>query len=352
MKVSVLGAGAVGGMLGGLIKHHDPGIDMRFIACGPHGDAMRRTGQVVLKGPWGTRTVPVSASEDLAEIAGSDYIFLLVKAQFNDDILRRAGPLLDGAVLLTLQNGIHWHALGEFFPPERLLAGMTLNNMAVIEPGVVGLERSGVTIVGPRGPEVPPAVAEGAVALLQKTGLDVRPSANILGVQYNKLLINTVGYASVLSDSDFIADCVLCRAWRRAVAVPLLTEGLDVVARAAVRLERSEGAADVFPFRRLLRLLDIWPTDRVVRFFLTRVVKPRRIVYSVYQDLARGDKTEIDFVNGEIVRLAAEQGRKAPYNALVAAMVHELEARGKGTFFTRDEVVSRFRGLAQTGAHR
>jgi 2-dehydropantoate 2-reductase len=60
----------------------------------------------------------------------------------------------------------------------------------------------------------------------------------------------------------------------------------------------------------------------------------------VRQDLDRNRATEVDFINGEIVRLAEGCGRTAPLNALVVQLVHELETRGGA--MSREDVIRRF----------
>ena len=180
---------------------------------------------------------------------------------------------------------------------------------------------------------------------MKRTGLRMEMEQDIQGVQYNKLLMNTMGYASVLSASDFITDGILCRTWRRTIARPLVAEGLAILQRACVQLRRTSGFSDVIRFRRLLRLLDMPLLDRTVKIVVNGLLRPKRIVYSVYQDLVRGKETEIDFVNGEIVRLAEEHGTTAPFNAQVVKMIRELEERGPGSFFLKGEVISRFRNL-------
>jgi 2-dehydropantoate 2-reductase len=346
MKVSILGAGALGSMVGGLIKYHAPQTEMRFIAHGAHGEAMRRSGRVVLNGRWGSVSVPVQVSDSPGDLAGSEYVILTVKSQATEEALRQAAPAINGAMLISLQNGINQHVLARFLPPERFLVGVTATNMAIVEPGVVSLQRRDITVIGPPSPQPPCAAAAGALSLLQTSHLPVASSSNMLGLQYNKLLINSVGYASVLSDLDFITEGILDRAWRQIVARPLLKEGLATMRLAGINLSRLRGTADALRLARLLKIFDVPGADNLVRTTLRWLVRPARIVYSVYQDLVRGKPTEIDFVNGEIVRLAGGCGAAAPYNQLVVSMVHELEARGDGTFFSRAEVLARFRKLA------
>ena len=52
---------------------------------------------------------------------------------------------------------------------------------------------------------------------------------------------------------------------------------------------------------------------------------------SMWEDLSRGRKTEVDHLNGEIVRLAEATGLRAPLNAKIVAMVHDVEERGTGS---------------------
>ena len=71
-------------------------------------------------------------------------------------------------------------------------------------------------------------------------------------------------------------------------------------------------------------------------------------MFSLQRDLIRNRPTEIEFVNGEIVRLAKENGMEACYNEEVVQAVRELEASDAVEFLTRDEAVRRFRRLADS----
>lgn len=350
MKVTVLGAGAVGAMLGGLIRQHAAEVDLLLVARGEHGERMRETGHVVLEGPWGSYRVPVRVTQDLSQVSGSDYILLTVKSQDTEATIRQVADDLGEAIVLSVQNGIHQHVLANYVRPDRLLVGMTATNMAILEPGHVRLQRNGITVIGPPNRAMPDDVVQRATALLKMTSLPVEAQRRILGVQYNKLLMNTMGYASVLSGANFITDGILNRAWRRAVALPILAEGLQTLDLAGIELGRTPGISDLLRFRRLLWLLDKPLVDRAVHAVVSRRRKSPRIVYSVYQDLLRGRETEIDYINGEIVRLAESHGGPAPCNRLVVAMVHELEQQPPGQFFTHAEVIDRFRHLSEVAA--
>jgi len=345
MKVTVLGAGAVGATVGGLLKLYDPAVDVLLFGRGEHSRRLQQAGKVVLNGAWGTRSVPVHASDDVQDVAGSDYVLVTVKSQGTEEVMENAAPFLGDAVVISLQNGINQQVLGRYVRPDRLLMGMTAMNMAVLEPGVVSLRRKGVTVIGPCSDNFPPDVLNAAVDVLRKARLPMFPERSILGAQYNKVLLNTMGYASVLSNSNFIIDGILYRPWRRAVALPLLDEGFATLRRAGIRLGRTPGLSDIFRFRNLLRFFGLPGVSPVVRLLLARVLRPRPLIYSIYPDLIRGRKTEIDYVNGEIVRLAEEHSGRAPFNALVVEMVHRLEGQAEVRWFGHDEVTARFAAL-------
>ncbi|NUQ34051.1 MAG: 2-dehydropantoate 2-reductase [Planctomycetaceae bacterium] len=347
MKVTVLGAGAIGSMFGGLIKHHAAEIDVLLIGRGDHGRAIHDSGEVVLEGPWPARRVAIRCTEDVAQLAGSDVVLLTVKSQATEAAIRAAAPYLGQAALVSIQNGINGPKLLEFVAADRLVLGMTATNMAILKPGNVSLQLDGATLLGTPPGQQAGASLDQAVTVLRKSGLQVRAHSNIVGAQYNKLAINALGYASCLSASRFILEAVLHPPWRRALAVPLLDECAAVFQAAGVSLEKAPGAPGLHSFRRLLKWLERPLVGPLLDRFGRRVLARRKpIVFSLYQDLLRSKPTEIDSINGEIVRMARQQGRDAPYNALVVDLVHQLQQRGDGTFFSREFVIEQFSSLA------
>ena len=345
-KFSVVGAGALGTILGGLIKHHRPDLDVVLVTRGEHCRQIRQTGQVVLHGPWGQCSPEVTATTDVKEIADSDLVLFTVKSQHTAETARQIAPVLGDATLVSLQNGVNQRELRPSVRADRLLVGMTATNMAITSPGEVTLQRNGLSMIGSPDNVCPSAIVQAARDLLAISGLPFETSDQILGIQYNKLLLNTMGYASVLSDSDFITDGILFGPWRRHVALPLLNEGLTVLEAAGIHLGRTSGMSDVLRFGRLLRALNTPGIDGPARWVVKQLVRAKKLVYSVYQDLVRGKPTEIDYINGEIVRLAGECGVSAPYNGLVVQMIHDLEKRPSDQFPTHEQVIARFRELS------
>lgn len=345
MKVSVLGAGAIGSMLGGLIQHHSPQWNVVLIARGQHGQAMCRRGAVRLEGPWGSWEVPIQASQDVADLAGSDCILVTVKSQDLKAALGAASPYFGESLVASIQNGINDEVLSRFVPPGRSVMGMTATNMAIVEAGVVSLQLDGVTVVGATPDRTNAAAARAVAELLKTTSLEVIEHPNVLGVRYNKLAINALGYASCISNSNFITEAVCFGPWRKAVGRPIAEECMAVFRRAGIELAKIPGRPDVSGLARFLRLLDVPLVGTAVAAGACRLYNRKPIVFSLAQDLRRGKTTEVDHINGQIVRVAEDHGLAAPCNALVVELVHQLQQRGPGDFMPREEVIRRFQQL-------
>jgi 2-dehydropantoate 2-reductase len=206
------------------------------------------------------------------------------------------------------------------------------------------MQRPGVVMIGPSQVNGPMEVVGDAATLLGRSRHKILTHRNVIGAQYNKLVLNTLGAAASLSATEFLREGILYRPWRDAVAIPLQQESLEVLARSGVRLGRVPGVSDAYRFRRLLRLLD-WPAiGPLAESAVRAAVGGKPVHFSLAADLRLGKPTEVDWINGEIVRRADAHGLPAPRNAKVVELVHELEQRGE--FFSREQVISIFRQLA------
>jgi len=346
-KISVIGAGAVGTLFAGLIKQNQPNVEIVLVGRGAHLKAMQKRGVAELRGPWGIYKAPVHATEDPEALRDSDLVLFTVKTRDTRDAAEKFADACGRAILVSLQNGINQRELLRFFPHDRLLVGMTTTNMTSLNPGIVEFHRNGVSVIGPATKQVPKETLQHAHRILTTSGLWFEAEESILGVQYNKLLINTMGYASVLSAADLIQECIMKSGWRNNLAIPLLDEGMRVLMAAGINLRRTPGAADAIRMRKMMSLLNI-PTVNPIARPVVRMLKPRRIVFSVFQDIKLQRPTEIEYVNGEIVRLANEHGCDAPYNEEVVRAIHELENMRGQNFFEHQQVIDRFAQLRKS----
>lgn len=339
MKFSVIGAGAIGSMFGGLIKHHSSEVDVVLVARGEHRAKMQQQGGVRLTGPWGEVTAPVTVAESPEQIAGSDVVMLSVKSYATEEALSGASPYLSDATLISMQNGINQHTIMRTIPPQRLVMGMTAGSYAVTEPGTVDLRHDDVSIIGPVSEETESANLQAAAEMLRRSQLKIEIDPHIVGAQYNKLIVNTLGAANSLADADFIRECVLDHRWRNQIALPLQAEALRVLPAAGVELSRVPGGSDVWRFRRMMKTMNVPMVGWILRQIVAALFRNKQTRFSLRGDLLRGGPTEVDFINGEIVRLAEKAGTTAPYNAKVIELVRQCESQG---LMTKDQVIQIF----------
>jgi 2-dehydropantoate 2-reductase len=161
---------------------------------------------------------------------------------------------------------------------------------------------------------------EGAFAA---AGLPLGQSSNIVGVQWGKLLVNLNNAINALSGVS-LADELRQRDFRRAWALSL-AEGLALL--------KAAGIEPVDPLPMPLKLMPqiMRLPDALYRYVLSagsggRVKVDPHARSSMADDLAKGRATEVDYLQGEVVRLAERLGRDAPVNARLVELVKAAEA--------------------------
>jgi 2-dehydropantoate 2-reductase len=348
MKITVLGAGAVGSMIGGLLKADAPEFEVTLVGRGEHGNAMERRKTLVVEDGKISREIAIECTSDVSAAAGSQILLLTVKSQDTEAMMRSVKPYLGDAILVSIQNGINDGLLSTYVPIDRLVMGVTATNVYVSEPGRVRLQLGGATVFGPpRNGRLGAAVkyATDVCDRIRSESLRFLATADLVAMQYHKLTINAVGYASCLSASNFISDALCHGPWRTVVGLPLLRECQRLVESAHVRMQRIPGTPSLRRLSYLLQGMNAPVVGPLLSYAADHLYNRRPIEFSLLQDLRHRKHTEVNYINGEFVRLGESLREKAPLNRVVASMANELEERGDGSYFTRDEVIRRFQSL-------
>jgi 2-dehydropantoate 2-reductase len=348
MKITVLGAGAVGSMIGGLLQADVPEFDVTLVGRGEHGDVIQKGKTLIIDEGHSSRKIAIKCTSDVSAAAGSDILLLTVKSQDTEAMMRSVQPYLGDAVLVSIQNGINDATLREYVPIERLVMGVTATSVYVSEPGRVNLRLGGATVFGPpRNEHLGAAVklATDVCDRIRTESLRFLATADLVAMQYHKLTINAVGCASCLSASNFISDALCHGPWRTIVGLPLLEECQRLVESAHVRMQRIPGTPSLRGLSCLLHGMNAPIVGSLISYATDQLFNRKPIEFSLLQDLRHRKHTEVNYINGEFVRLGESVHEKAPLNRVVARMARELEERGDGSYFTRDEVIRRFQSL-------
>lgn len=316
-KIAVLGAGLIGTYVGG--KLAAGGADVTLIGRPRVLDDLRANGLRLTEVDGPETIVPLdrlTLADDPATLAGAELILLTVKstgtAAAAAEIARYAAP---GTVVLSLQNGVsNADALRRQLPGFTVVAGMVPYNVAQPGPGHYHRGTMGEVHV-----EDVPAMQRMA-PLFAAAGVPLTLCADMAGVMWGKLVVNLNNAANALSGLPLMQQ-LQQRDYRRALALSQ-HEALRLLRQAGIR------PAKVFALpTALLPYVMTLPNAlyrRVMARGGTRIDRHARS--SMAEDLAHGRRTEVDYLNGEVVALAERLGRRAPVNARVVELVRAAEA--------------------------
>jgi 2-dehydropantoate 2-reductase len=327
--VSVIGGGAVGGLLAALLARANCAVELivreRYLAAYRAGIQVT-TAQGVFRQPLAIRTAP-SALAALLVVA--------VKMPDLETTCREIGPARPAADIapgqagqveppvLLLQNGLEALDLAaRHIPAERLHAAVVELGATALAPAEITYSIPGKLIVG----AARPGQVEDArrVAALLSPAIPTKVTTDIRGAQRLKLLVNLnngVGAATGLTIQQLYAT-------RQGIQL-----SLDVMREGLAILDAVGLAPPVNRRSRALRLALALPDALGVGALrLARLAMGQRapVYTSTLQSLMRRRPSELRWLNGAIVRLSRECGVPAPLNGAVVAAVEALEAGGAG----------------------
>jgi 2-dehydropantoate 2-reductase len=316
-KVAILGAGSVGCFIGGAWAA--AGIDVTFIGRPKLSKDVDQFGLTLTDySGWEARLAPGDVDYRCGTEALEEAELIAVTVKSGDsaaasrEIAEHGTP---GTTVISFQNGVSnvdvlEQGLGGRFEIAR---GMVPFNVAYLgngrfHKGVAGLlhaeQRAAVRSLAE-------TVGSGPAA--------IELSDDMLGLAWGKLLINLNNAINALSGRT-LRDQLKRRDYRRVFAAAM-REGLGLLERAEIK------PATVGPIapRALPRIIDSpdWLFNNV---FLKRWKIDARARSSMADDLAAGRKTEIDYLNGELVQLAERLQRTAPVNRAIVELVRKAEA--------------------------
>ena len=247
---------------------------------------------------------PVRAFAEADRLPPAAWIVIAVKTYDTEGALRQIAPLArraEGTILL--QNGLPRYDLLSALL-HRWLIGVTYQGATRKAPGHVFHAGRGPTIVGPVGGSADRATCARAATLFRKGGWEVEERRDIEGEIWTKLLVNSA--INPLTAILRIENGQLSTRREAAGLVErIVTEGVAVAEGAGVSLSLPD------PLAR------IWEVCR----------KTARNRSSMLQDLLSGRPTEIDALNGAIVREGAKRGIPTPVNETLVALIHLLSLR-------------------------
>lgn len=322
MQIAVFGAGSIGCYVGGRLAA--AGSDVLLVGRDRIGAALQQHGLTLTDLDGAHLTVAPTAvrfTADVAALASAELVLVTVKSGATAEAAAQLAPVLRaGAVVVSFQNGIHnGDELRALLPAQTVITGMVPFNVVNRGAGRFHQGSEGTLAVA-QHPALRPFLPAFAAA-----GLPLEQHADMRAVQWAKLLLNLNNAVNALSGLPLKAE-LSQRDFRRCVALAQ-HEALALLARKQQ------------PLAKLTPLPPHWiPALLTVPDWLFRLLANRMLAIdplarsSMWEDLESGRRTEVDWINGEVLRLAAELGTTAPVNARLVALIRAAEAGGRRDF--------------------
>lgn len=315
MRVGIFGAGAIGGTVAGRLAHG--GHEVRLVGR-PRIRAALAEGLTLSR--WGSAPVTVPGAslpfvDDASGLVDCDLVVITVKSGDATEAADALATALPPSVpWLSLQNGLDAvEALRAAAPERTIWPGLVPFNVVWSGPAHLHQGTSGPLVV-------PPALEAFAAAVRQGDG-HARTHRDVRAVQWGKLLLNLNNAVNALAGRPLRAQ-LSDRAYRRILS-DVMREGQRVLDAAGIRwCGVGRIRPGLAPY--VLRLPDL-VFFRVASALIAIDPEARS---SMLDDLDRGRRTEVDHLNGAIVRLAEAAGVDAPLQRALVAAVHAAEAAG------------------------
>ena len=306
-KITVVGAGAMGGLFGGLLA--EGGLDVTLVDAWPEHIAAIKADGLRIVGVGGERAIKVKATTDASEVRTADVVLFQCKAFANEAAAKSARHLFGGTtVAISFQNGLgNEQTLGAILGQAHVLGGLTAQAGLAEGPGVVRNFGDLPTYIG----EMAGGLSERAVAIAKAFtthGLPVSASADIKRDKWKKLLGN-VALGAISAVTDMRSVEIMRVPELQEIVFRAVDEAAAVAAREGVALDVAE-AREV-----LMKLVD------------TSGGGTGNSKSSMREDIIRRRRTEIDTIHGAVARLARQHKVATPTIDTMVAMVKGLQAQ-------------------------
>ena len=302
MRVCVVGCGAVGSLFAANLAQLEDVEVWAYDLAEEHVAAINRDG-LRLSGAEDV-VGRLQATSDARKLPDCEFGIVATKAMHTNDALTAASGALEYAAVASVQNGIgNEEVIAEHVP--RVIRGTTFPAGRVLEPGHVQWDVKGDTTFGPFEPS--PATADEIDRLAEactRAGMPTQAVADARGPQWRKVIFNAatnpVGALTGLTHGRVCEDAAL-----RRLVTDLVDEGKAVAAAQGIELDAD-------------------PEELIDHAAKPDVAYDHKA--SMLQDVEARRPTEIDYLNGGVVRFGEEHGVPTPLNRAIWSLVKGLEA--------------------------
>ncbi len=317
MRIIVYGAGAIGSIIGGYL--HECGQETVLVCSQWHAEAISRNG-LKISGVQGNHQINVPAIADIAQIdlRNDDMMFLTMKTYDTEAAIGKLGKAAGGLVAVCFQNAIRNE---QFAAPHfaRVYGGIVFFGAKYLEPGAVVHTADNSLGLG-LYPEGLDETVNRLSEVLTRAGFSVTAYPNVMAVKWSKLFRNLNNALFAITGLSVLEGIKYEES--RSLMADILEEALRVVEAEGIEILPLKGHQPPEKMMESLRKpgergFDIPPDEETT-------LRP-----STWQDLyLKRGRTEVEYLNGEIVRLGEKHGIATPLNSLMVRVADRMAREG------------------------
>ena len=304
IRVAVLGAGAVGCFFGGMLAR--AGHRVTLIGRPLHVEVFRKSG-LRFEGLKFDEQVAVDASTDAAAVRGARLVLFCVKSTDTDAAAAQIAPFLDAdAIVVNLQNGVDNTERIQAKISQPVVPAVVYVATEMAGPGHLKHHGRGDLVIGRLDGKIPSEILQNLKTQFEKASIPVQISDNIAGELWAKLVVNCAYNA---------LSAITQLPYGRMIEGDGIRETMRDVVEETLAVAKASGV--------------VMAPDMLAQTYKIAEAMPTQFS-STAQDLARGKPTEIDHLNGYVVRRGAALGLPTPANRALYALVKLIEAKKIG----------------------
>ena len=302
MKIVIVGPGAMGCLFAAFLSKSQQEVWL-LDKNKERTEKINQTG-IIIEGISGNWQAKVKVTVDAKDIGQAGLLIIAVKSYDTKEAISQVRALVtDNTRVLTLQNGIgNIEIISEVVGNEKVIGGATNQGATLLGVGHIRHAGRGETVIGRIDSKIPVELRS-IRELFNKVGLETRISRDIKGLLWSKLIIN-VGINALTAVTRLNNGRLVEFEGTRRILREAVTEAIRIAKRKRIKLIYDDPLAKVEA--------------------VCEATGPN--VSSMLQDVLRKKRTEIDFINGVIVRQAQELGIPVPVNSLLVDLVKTIEA--------------------------
>ena len=302
MKTVIIGAGAMGSLFGGVLSLSGEEVWLVDV-WEEHIDAIRSKG-LAIEEKRKVQAVSVNATSDITSMGKADLILYFVKTYHTEKAVTDSLVLKkEDTVFLTLQNGLgNEESICRQVDRKKVILGVTGQGATLLGPGHIRHAGWGKTYVGELDGRITERI-DRIFRMFLKAGIETEVSSRIHDLVWEKLFVN-VGINALAALLGLKNGQLLDYPETLRLLESLVSEAIEVAKGKGIQIQGN-------------------PMDRVKAV----IEATRENRCSMGQDLDRKRRTEIDAINGAVVREAGHLGIPAPYNRMITDLIKVIEKR-------------------------